>query len=61
VGWEFQVSHIWSAQKRPTNALPGLYVPSDPGAPDKLSGKGQVLVSFGKLFEKVSLIPGVET
>lgn len=33
--------------------IPGLYVPTDPGAPDKLSGEGQILVSFGKLFEKV--------
>jgi threonine dehydrogenase-like Zn-dependent dehydrogenase len=33
--------------------IPGLYVPTDPGAPDKQSGEGQVLVSFGKLFEKV--------
>lgn len=33
--------------------IPGLYVPSDPGAPDEKSGKGQLLLSFGKLFEKV--------
>lgn len=33
--------------------IPGLYVPTDPGAPDSASGKGQVLLSFGKLFEKV--------
>ncbi|KAF2769444.1 GroES-like protein [Teratosphaeria nubilosa] len=32
--------------------IPGLYVPSDPGAPDEQSGKGQILLSFGKLFEK---------
>jgi len=32
--------------------IPGLYVPSDPGAPDAQSGKGQILLSFGKLFEK---------
>lgn len=40
---------------RPTGGLgiPGLYVPSDPGAPDEKSGKGQILISFGKLFEKV--------
>jgi len=40
---------------RPTGGLgiPGLYVPSDPGAPDAQSGKGQILLSFGKLFEKV--------
>ncbi|PIB01634.1 putative zinc-type alcohol dehydrogenase-like protein [Cercospora beticola] len=39
---------------RPTGGLgiPGLYVPSDPGAPDEKSGKGQILLSFGKLFEK---------
>jgi len=39
---------------RPTGGLgiPGLYVPSDPGAPDSQSGKGQLLISFGKLFEK---------
>ena len=34
--------------------IPGLYVPSDPGAPDEKSGKGQILISFGKLFEKVN-------
>ena len=39
---------------RPTGGLgiPGLYVPSDPGAPDEQSGKGQILISLGKLFEK---------
>ena len=39
---------------RPTGGLgiPGLYVPADPGAPDEKSGKGQILLSFGKLFEK---------
>ncbi|KAF2762491.1 GroES-like protein [Pseudovirgaria hyperparasitica] len=39
---------------RPTGGLgiPGLYVPADPGAPDAQSGKGQILLSFGKLFEK---------
>lgn len=39
---------------RPTGGLgiPGLYVPSDPGAPDDNSGKGMLLISFGKLFEK---------
>jgi threonine dehydrogenase-like Zn-dependent dehydrogenase len=42
---------------RPTGGLgiPGLYVPADPGAPDEQSRKGQILISFGKLFEKVSL------
>jgi threonine dehydrogenase-like Zn-dependent dehydrogenase len=41
---------------RPTGGIgvPGLYVPSDPGAPDKNSGQGMLLISFGKLFEKVS-------
>lgn len=33
--------------------IPGLYVPKDPGAADEQSGKGQILISFGKLFEKV--------
>ncbi|KAL5412478.1 hypothetical protein PMIN03_004250 [Paraphaeosphaeria minitans] len=39
---------------RPTGGLgiPGLYVPADPGAPDEHSKKGQILISFGKLFEK---------
>ncbi|KAG9765878.1 S-glutathione dehydrogenase, partial [Aureobasidium melanogenum] len=39
---------------RPTGGLgiPGLYVPSDPGAPDSQAAKGQILISFGKLFEK---------
>lgn len=39
---------------RPTGGLgiPGLYVPADPGAPDEQSKKGQILLSFGKLFEK---------
>jgi threonine dehydrogenase-like Zn-dependent dehydrogenase len=39
---------------RPTGGLgiPGLYVPADPGAPDEQSRKGQILISFGKLFEK---------
>lgn len=32
--------------------IPGLYVPADPGAPDEQAGKGQILISFGKLFEK---------
>ncbi|CRK04304.1 hypothetical protein BN1723_008865 [Verticillium longisporum] len=32
--------------------IPGLYVPSDPGAPDDASGKGMISLSFGKLFEK---------
>lgn len=42
---------------RPTGGLgiPGLYVPADPGAPDEQSKKGQILISFGKLFEKVCL------
>lgn len=33
--------------------IPGLYVPADPGAPDAQSKEGQVLIPFGKLFEKV--------
>jgi len=39
---------------RPTGGLgiPGLYVPADPGAPDAQSKEGQILISFGKLFEK---------
>ncbi|EXJ74704.1 alcohol dehydrogenase [Cladophialophora psammophila CBS 110553] len=34
--------------------IPGLYVPTDPGAPDEASGKGMISMSFGKLFEKAS-------
>lgn len=34
--------------------IPGLYVPTDPGAPDAAAGKGMVSLSFGKLFEKAS-------
>lgn len=34
--------------------IPGLYVPTDPGAPDSAAGKGMISLSFGKLFEKVS-------
>ncbi|MCJ1288739.1 hypothetical protein MMC34_000268 [Xylographa carneopallida] len=39
---------------RPTGGVgvPGLYVPSDPGAPDEKSKQGMMLMSFGKLFEK---------
>jgi len=39
---------------RPTGGVgvPGLYVPSDPGAPDENSKKGMMSMSFGKLFEK---------
>lgn len=33
--------------------VPGLYVPADPGAPDEKSKQGMMLMSFGKLFEKV--------
>lgn len=33
--------------------IPGLYVPTDPGAPDKAAGQGMISLSFGKLFEKV--------
>jgi len=39
--------------------IPGLYVPSDPGAPDDHSAKGMLLVPFGALFEKgLSLATG---
>ncbi|MCL9817174.1 glutathione-independent formaldehyde dehydrogenase [Natronocalculus amylovorans] len=39
---------------RPTGRLgiPGLYVPSDPGAPDEMSAQGRLGIDFGKLFEK---------
>jgi len=39
---------------RPTGGIgvPGLYVPSDPGAPDEKSARGMMMMSFGKLFEK---------
>jgi len=39
---------------RPTGGLgiPGLYVPSDPGAPDQNSAKGMITIPFGSLFEK---------
>ena len=42
---------------RPTGGIgvPGLYVPSDPGAVDEKSSVGMMLMSFGKLFEKVSV------
>lgn len=36
--------------------VPGLYVAQDPGSVDEKSGQGQILISFGKLFEKVSEI-----
>ncbi|MEU0965975.1 glutathione-independent formaldehyde dehydrogenase [Streptomyces sp. NPDC005917] len=32
--------------------VPGLYVPSDPGAPDEHAKRGQLLVSIGRMFEK---------
>lgn len=32
--------------------IPGLYVPSDPGAPESAAAKGMISLSFGKLFEK---------
>lgn len=39
--------------------IPGLYVPTDPGAPDADSSKGMISLSFGKLFEKgLSLATG---
>ncbi|KAK6820345.1 hypothetical protein RU639_007514 [Aspergillus parasiticus] len=34
--------------------IPGLYVPSDPGASDEVAAKGAISLSFGKLFEKES-------
>lgn len=37
--------------------IPGLYVPTDPGAPDSAAGKGMISLSFGKLFEKVCVRP----
>ena len=42
---------------RPTGGIgvPGLYVPSDPGAVDEKSAMGMMSMSFGKLFEKVSV------
>lgn len=30
----------------------GLYVPKDPGAPDSASASGNLVLPFGKLFEK---------
>ena len=41
---------------RPTGGIgvPGLYVPSDPGAVDEKSSIGMMSMSFGKLFEKVT-------
>ena len=46
---------------RPTGGIgvPGLYVPADPGAPDEKAAKGMMMMSFGKLFEKVkrAIIP----
>ena len=44
------------AVTRPTGGVgvPGLYMPSDPGAPDEKSKQGMMMMmSFGKLFEKV--------
>jgi glutathione-independent formaldehyde dehydrogenase len=32
--------------------VPGLYVPSDPGAPSEAAKRGMLLVSIGKFFEK---------
>jgi glutathione-independent formaldehyde dehydrogenase len=39
---------------RPTGMIgvPGLYVPSDPGAPTEAAKHGMLLVAIGKLFEK---------
>ncbi len=33
-------------------AIPGLYVPSDPGGVDEQAKKGYLLIPFGKIFEK---------
>ena len=33
-------------------AIPGLYVPSDPGGVDAQAPKGYLLIPFGKIFEK---------
>jgi glutathione-independent formaldehyde dehydrogenase len=43
---------------RPTGRLgvPGLYVPSDPGAPDDEAKRGRLLVSIGRMFEKGQVI-----
>ena len=46
--------HGGRAEAQP--ALGGaVRLPADPGAPDEQSKKGQILISFGKLFEKVCL------
>jgi threonine dehydrogenase-like Zn-dependent dehydrogenase len=39
---------------RPTGKLGiiGLYVPSDPGAPDEMAAQGRLGIDFGRLFEK---------
>lgn len=43
---------------RPTGGIgvPGLYVPADLGGPDEKAANGMMMMmmSFGKLFEKVS-------
>ena len=46
------------AVTRPTGGIgvPGLYVPSDPGAVDERSAKGVMAISFGKFFEKVCML-----
>lgn len=52
--WVFLVGLISEmAAVGETDVATGLYVPTDPGAPDEASGKGMISVSFGKLFEKV--------
>ena len=40
---------------RPTGGIgvPGLYVPADLGGPDEKAANGMMMMSFGKLFEKV--------
>ncbi|KAL8824136.1 MAG: hypothetical protein Q9191_005274 [Dirinaria sp. TL-2023a] len=47
---------------RPTGGIgvPGLYVPSDPGAVDEDSKRGMMRLSFGKLFEKKISVAGDE-
>ena len=39
---------------RPTGQIGvvGLYLPSDPGAPDEMAAQGRLGIDFGKLFEK---------
>lgn len=57
--WEFQVRILTKEfdDGAVTDYHSGLYVPTDPGAPDENSAKGRISLSFGKLFEKVSAAP----